>query len=253
MTSWTRDSATSAGELVTPEEQAFLAGGPGRAAEVALVSLVEVGAARISRDGLVSAVQSARGRASTPLQARVLNSSPRWLGDLVTTVAGGPETAALRERLLARGHLRPIGLRRALDAAPLLLMGVTVVLVLGFQDHLTFWHGAVVFAVLVSLVLLARRAGRPLTGSGRAVVRRLGEVATTADRVSLVAYYGLLGTVAGLPTWQRLGIAPEAAAKLRRRPRSGGGHGGSSCGGCGGSGSDGGGDSSGGCGGGGGE
>ncbi|WP_433270467.1 TIGR04222 domain-containing membrane protein [Actinosynnema sp. CS-041913] len=259
-TSWTPTSAGSA-EL-WPEEQGLLAGGPGRAAEVAIVSLVEAGAVRISRDGVVSAVHT-QIRSWSPLQAYVMRSLPRSLGDLVPAVAGSPEAESLRQSLIGRGLVRSPGQRKAVRwARRLVMLGLVAVLALTAADYLQAGHtvGGIVLGVL--LLLLIGRAGRPLTRSGRAAVRRLDAVATTSNRVALVAYYGLLGKVGNHLVWEVLGLAPRASATLKRRARgtdssaSGGGCGSCSSSSCGSaSGSDGGsscGGGGGGCGGGGG-
>ncbi|WP_447006555.1 TIGR04222 domain-containing membrane protein [Saccharothrix isguenensis] len=249
---WTPTTAGSAGSTpdprdgragsahggLGPEEQAFLVGGPGRAAEVAVVSLAEAGALRISRDGLVTPVQS-NSLPRTSLQARALHSLPRPLGALVTATAGSPETVELRQHLINQGLVVPAGrrrvartLRRVVVLAAVLAVFATIALDLPFGVA----GGAVVGALALSVVLT--RARRPLTGSGRAVVRQLRQAAASAasavgpqGRVAMVAYYGLLGRVGRQHVWKLLGIAPAAAATLRRRSRGQGSAAGASCGG----------------------
>ncbi|MFJ6676445.1 TIGR04222 domain-containing membrane protein [Actinosynnema sp. NPDC091369] len=231
-TQWTPTSAGSAGSTPEPgpEEQAFLAGGPGRAAEVAVVSLVEAGAARISRDGLVSAVGRPQGR--TPLQAHVLSRLPLPLGDVIAAAAWSAEAQSLRQHLVDRGLVVPPGRRKAARSVRLLLVVAVVgaVIATGVLDlpfGLAF--GAVVAGVVGSIVL--GRSTRPLTRAGRLVVRRLRSVAVSPNRIALVACYGLLGKVERHHVWEVLGIAPGAAATLRRRSRGSGSDGGASCGG----------------------
>ncbi len=91
----------------TPEELACLAGGPARAAEVALARLLDAGQVRISREGFVTAVQP--GHPTTPLEARILNDlrhGGSFVPDLVSTAATGVEAASLRTHLIGRGLLR---------------------------------------------------------------------------------------------------------------------------------------------------
>ncbi|WP_433270365.1 TIGR04222 domain-containing membrane protein [Actinosynnema sp. CS-041913] len=214
-TSWTPTPQGAAVEL-RPEERGFLVAGPGRAAEVAIVSLVEAGAARISRDGLVSAVRT-NHRSWTPLQAVVLRSTPRSMGDVVSATADSEEAAALHLSLIERGYLTTVRRRRMGRWGPLLVFLAMFTVLATLSDHIRFEHAVGVFVTGALLFVLLHFAGRPQTASGRAEVKRLKEVATTANRVALVAYYGLLGEVARVLVWQLLGMAPEAARTLRRR------------------------------------
>ncbi|XVS66312.1 TIGR04222 domain-containing membrane protein [Actinosynnema sp. CA-299493] len=235
-TQWTPTSAGSAGSTPEPgwEEQGFLVGGPGRAAEVAVVSLVEAGAVRISREGLVSAIGQP-GHGWSPLQARVVRSLPASLGDVIAATAWSAEAQSMRPHLVDRGLLTPPGrrkaarlVRRLLVAAAVATVVATIVLELPFVLAL----GAVVAGVACSVVL--GRIARPLTVAGRRVVSRLEKAAISPNRIALVAYYGLLGKVVrNTHVWEVLGISPAAAATLRRRSRHGAPDGGSSCGGCG--------------------
>jgi uncharacterized protein (TIGR04222 family) len=232
-TQWTPTSAGSAGSTPEPgwEEQGFLVGGPGRAAEVAVVSLVEAGALRISREGLVSAVgRPAHGW--SPLQSRVVRSLPRSLGDVITDTARSAEAQSLGQHLVDQGLVTPHGrrqvarrTRRLLIAAAVGAVVATIVLELRFELAV----GAVLAGIVGTIVL--RRVGRPLTGAGRRVVKRLQPIAVSPNRIALVAYYGLLGKVGRHHVWEVLGISPGAAATLRRRTRRSGSDGGASCGG----------------------
>ncbi|MER5261662.1 TIGR04222 domain-containing membrane protein [Actinosynnema sp. NPDC002837] len=232
-TQWTPTSAGSAGSTPEPgpEQQGLLVGGPGRAAEVAVVSLVEAGAVRISREGLVSVV-GRPGHGWSPLQAYVLRSAPRTLGELITATAWSAEAQSLRQHLVDVGLVTPPGRRKALRTLRLLVVAAVVVtmIVAGALDlpfalaFFTAVAGAVVAVVL-------GRLSRPLTARGRQVVRALKQVAVSPNRIALVAYYGLLGKVERHHVWEVLGIAPAAAATLRRRSRGSGSDGGASCGG----------------------
>ncbi|QQQ78061.1 TIGR04222 domain-containing membrane protein [Saccharothrix sp. 6-C] len=234
-TQWTPTSAGSAGSTPEPgwEEQGFLVGGPGRAAEVAVVSLVEAGAVRISRAGLVSAV-GRPGHGGSPVQARVLRSLPGSLGDVIAATAKSAEAQSLRPHLVDRGLVTPPvrrqvarRTRQLLIAAAVGAVVATIVLELPFPVAL----GAVFGGVVLTLVL--GRVGRPLTPAGRRAVQRLKAVAVSPNRVALVACYGLLGKVERHHVWEVLGMSPAAAATLRRRSRGSAsdGGGGASCGG----------------------
>lgn len=248
-TSWTPGTTGSAGSTpepgrrpdygsvpgstadLSPEEQGFLAGGPGRAAEVAVVSLLEARAVRISRSGLVSAVARPAPPRS-PLQAHVLRGLPRSLGDVITATAAGAEAQALRQHLVARGSVVPTGRRRAARLIRRLTISAALVVVIAtiaFDLPFAVAAVAVLGALLVSLVL--SRSARPLTRSGKAAVRQLERIAVSPNRIALVAYYGLLGKVDRHHVWEVLGLAPAAAATLRRRSRGSGSDGGASCGG----------------------
>ncbi|WP_367130542.1 TIGR04222 domain-containing membrane protein [Saccharothrix sp. HUAS TT1] len=215
---------------LTLEEQGFLVAGPGRAAEVAVVALVEAGAVRISREGKVSAI--GRPRAASPLQDCVLRKLSRPLGDVIASTASSGEAGALRQHLVERGFVVPAGRRRvvrglryAVVAAAVALVIITMALELPFAVA----AAAVVGGVLLSVLL--GRLGRQLTGAGRAVVRRLDRIAVSPNRIALVAYYGLLGKGGRHHVWETLGLSPAASATLRRRDRVRGSSGGASCGG----------------------
>ncbi|XVV05798.1 TIGR04222 domain-containing membrane protein [Actinosynnema sp. CA-248983] len=232
-TSWTSTSGVSA-EL-WPEQQAFLAGGPGRATEVAVVSLVEAGALRIARNGLVSAVQGLPPRSWTPLQTFVLRSVPRPLGDLVTAGARSAEAQSLRQNLIEGGYVRSAGSVRAMRwVRRVFFLGwVGLVLWSAFGD-LTVGTVASGFVGLIVAMAVTSPYVRPLTRAGRSTVRRLGVGVVTSEAVPLVASYGLLGKVGKQFVWQVLGIDPVAAATLRRRRKADGSSGSASCGsGCG--------------------
>lgn len=232
-TSWTSTSGVSA-EL-WPEQQGFLAGGPGRATEVAVVSLVEAGALRIARNGLVSAVQGLPPRSWTPLQTFVLRSVPRPLGDLVVAGARSVEAQSLRQNLVESGYVRSAGSVRAVRwvRRVFFLSWIGLVLWSLFGD-LTFGTVLSAFVGLMVATGVTSPYVRPLTRAGRSTVRRLGAGVVTSQPVPLVAYYGLLGKVGKQFVWQVLGIDPVAAAGLRRRRKGDGSSGSASCGsGCG--------------------
>ena len=89
---------------ITVEEFGFLSGGPGRAAEVAVVRLLEAGLLRISREGVVSAVSATSQGASTPLEAYALGAARtgRMLGELIKSTAGSSALDGLKQHLVDR-------------------------------------------------------------------------------------------------------------------------------------------------------
>ncbi|MFE9748477.1 TIGR04222 domain-containing membrane protein [Saccharothrix saharensis] len=206
-------------------------GGPGRAAEVAVVSLVEAGAVRISRDGLVSVV-GRPGQGRTPLQARVLATLPRSLGEVIFATAWSAEARSLRQHLVERGFVVPPGRRKAARLVRRLLFAAAVAgVVAAIAWELPLEVAAISVLAGVPAALVLTPWARPLTRAGKDVVERLRSVAVSPNRIALVAYYGLLGKVERHHVWEVLGIAPAAAATLRRRSRGSGSDGGASCGG----------------------
>ncbi|GAA1313324.1 hypothetical protein GCM10009634_82280 [Saccharothrix xinjiangensis] len=263
--SWTQAPAGSTGAggsapELWPEEQAYVMAGPGRAAEVALVSLVDAGAVRISREGVVSPVHRA-GRLWSPLQTRVLRVIPMPMGTAIAATAAGAEAKAMRQDLIARGYLTPPGRQVAMRRLRwFLLLAASAALVLTIALDLPFAVTAAVAVVALVGSTATSRAGRPLTSAGLAAARRLRLAATdaerrlngtptrpksapawmavstlsAADRLVLLACHGLLGRIGRRNVWEVLGVEPAAAKTLRRRKRTSGGGGGSSCsGGCG--------------------
>lgn len=95
--------------MTTPEELGCLAGGPARAAEVALARLLDAGLVRTSREGVLSAVhQHGRGPA-TLLEAQILaglRTGGRPLADVLNGAASSAEAVALRSQLVGRGLLK---------------------------------------------------------------------------------------------------------------------------------------------------
>lgn len=203
----------------TPEELACLAGGPARATEVALARLHDAGLVRISREGFVTAIGS--GRPATPLEAAVLASvrrTGRYLPDLVSTVAAGPEAASLRTHLIDRGLLRRRRSRRPRLYPWLFFLGALLVLagIAGFvvPDVLALvpvdvprwaYFAAGVAAFVWGGVLGARDPGRLRTRKAyRLVNRAQRDVASTRGpargtpqyRLAAVAVMGLGGQAA---------------------------------------------------------
>ncbi|WP_158102578.1 TIGR04222 domain-containing membrane protein [Lentzea kentuckyensis] len=251
----------------TPEELGCLVGGPSRAAEVALARLLHIGAVRISREGVVTAVHRNPGRL-TPLEARILNSVHvgRYLHDVLREAATSPEADGLRHHLADRGLLRHHRSWRPRLHPWLFLLGAGLVLA-GFVRIVTpeflrelpvpeateypawyfFAAGALVF--VWASVLSARDPGRLRTRAGYKLAKRASLRVSTQDPVGAVAARGLRGKVGRVAIAGMLGLTPVMIGLLPHRDTSsssscGSGCSSSSCGG------DGGGDSGGGCGGG---
>ncbi|MEV6238039.1 TIGR04222 domain-containing membrane protein [Lentzea sp. NPDC051838] len=253
----------------TPEELGCLVGGPSRAAEVALARLLHIGAVRISREGVVSAVHRHPGRVS-PLEARILNSVQvgRYLHDVLREAASSPESSGLRHHLADRGLLRhtrswrprlypwlyllAIGLVVAgvlRIVAPQQLLDLPVPNITEYPPWYFFAAGAAVF--VWAKVLSARDPGRLRTRSGYLLAKRSQRRVSVQDPLGAVASRGLRGKVGGVAIAGMFGLTPVMIGLLPHRDTSsssscGGGCSSSSCG----SGDSGGGDGGGGCGGG---
>jgi uncharacterized protein (TIGR04222 family) len=211
---------------ISVEEFGFLSGGPGRAAEVAVVRLLEAGLLRISREGVVSAVSATAQGATTPLEAYALGAARtgRMLGDLVKTTATSPALEALRQHLVDRGLLVSPGRRKLCGTIrALALFGVLCAMasVALFHVHVVIGIGLLLLAVLVRW--FAGRLRRPVRRAGRREVRMI--TVMSDDRPGIVAQHGLTGRIGKFPrayyVWEMLGIAPSAGATLRRRKPAG--------------------------------
>ncbi|MET1071511.1 MAG: TIGR04222 domain-containing membrane protein [Umezawaea sp.] len=221
MTSGTK---TSGRPGISAEEFGYLSGGPGRAAEVAVVRLLEGGLLRISREGVVSAVASGAAGAGTPLEAYVLGAARtgRMLGDLIKSTATSEAASSLRLHLVERGLVASDSRRKALSAVRVLCfvaMFAAIVLVAVFRVNVGIAIGVIVVALLVRW--FAGRLRRPVRRAGRREVRRVA--VAPGDRVGMVAQMGLLGRIGQFPrqyyVWEMLGIVPSAGATLRKGKR----------------------------------
>ncbi|SDG86841.1 TIGR04222 domain-containing protein [Lentzea fradiae] len=154
------------------EEIAFLAKGPGRAAEAALARLVEGGLVRVSREGLVTAVHQNGYGATTPIEAFVLSGlhgAARPLPQVVQVAAASHEMAALHQSLVARGMVRPQWgqPRGGVRAVRVLLVLLAIVAAIG---AIAFNGWIILLALaLVVVVVLLRDKGR-LTPDGKRVL-----------------------------------------------------------------------------------
>jgi uncharacterized protein (TIGR04222 family) len=246
----------------TPEELGCLAGGPARAAEVALARLLRTGLVRISREGVVTAVHRNPGRV-TPLEARILNSTlvGRYLHDVLREAAASPEAEGLRSHLADRGLLRHRRSWRPRLSPWLSLLGACIVLVgfavVVFPEVLEPLPAAVprfadvpswVFFVAGPLliiwasVLRARDPGRLRTRAGYLAVKRAGRHVSPQDPLHAIAVLGLRGKIGGVAVAGLIGLTPAMVEMLPARDTSsssscGSGCSSSSCGGDGGCGS----------------
>ncbi|GLZ36637.1 TIGR04222 domain-containing membrane protein [Actinokineospora sp. NBRC 105648] len=207
-----------------PEELGFLVAGSGRAVEVAVVALIESGALRASRDGVLSAV-SGVAPAATPLQEAVLRATPLTLRGVITETTGGVTAESLQDNLRSRGYVRRLAGRKSAPWARwVVLLGALATIIATARGAMAFEYAVVVLVVGAVLVTLAGFGRKPLSRKGREAVKRLDTTATTSNRLALVALYGLLGKVGQTHVWEIVGVEPATAATLqlseeRRRSR----------------------------------
>lgn len=247
--------------MTTPEELGCLAGGPARAAEVALAGLLDSGLVRVSREGVASAIhQPGRGPA-TLLAAQILaglRTGHRQLSDVLDGAARSAEAEGVREQLIGRGLLRR---RRSwrprlypllyLLAAGIVVAGLVAVFVPDLirilriavpeWPDLPSWAyfacGALVIAWAV--VLTARDPGRLRTRDGFLLVNRAKRQVVRNRRAAYADPHYRLAAVAVLGLQAEAGLFGLDPAVVPGRDRSSGssscGSGCSSCGGgCGG-------------------
>jgi uncharacterized protein (TIGR04222 family) len=207
---------------ITVEEFGYLSGGPGRAAEAAIVRLLEAGLLRISREGTVSAVSATSQGASTPLEAYALGAARtgRMLGELIKSTAGSGAMDGLKQHLVSRGFLVSPGRRKGWGFVRFLCVVVAVAAMAAVG--LAGLHVGIALAVIAAALAFrwfAGRMRRPVRRAGRREERRVTVMSN--DRVGIVAQHGLTGRIGNLPNmyyvWEMLGIAPSAGATLRRR------------------------------------
>ncbi|MGW6445337.1 TIGR04222 domain-containing membrane protein [Lentzea sp. NPDC055074] len=250
----------------TPEELGCLAGGPARAAEVALASLIQAGLVRVSREGVLSAVHIPGRGPATPLEAQILSGlrHGRHLNDVIHGAFSSPEAEGLRSHLVNRRLLRR---RRSLRPRlyPWLFLFGPLLVVLGFLSlvwpelprewvpqvaEYPFWYfiAAGVLLIVWASVLGARDPGRLRTRAGYVAVKRAQRRVDPRDPIGAVATRGMRGRVGGLAVAGLFGLSAVAVGMLPGRETTTS----SSCGGgCSSSSSCSSGDSGGGCGGGG--
>ncbi|MFD4674467.1 TIGR04222 domain-containing membrane protein [Lentzea sp. NPDC058450] len=222
----------------TPEELGCLAGGPARAAEVALARLIQAGLVRVSREGVLSAVHVPGQGPATPLEAQILRGlrHGRLLNDIVYSAFASPEAEGLRTHLVNRKLLRR---RRSWRprlypwlflAAPVLaiagvMSAVAPHLLVDFLDfgppltEFPFWYffaGAAV-AVVWASILRARDPGRLRTRAGYVLVKRAQNRASSRDPIGAVAARGLRGRAGGMAIAGMFGLSALAIGMLPGR------------------------------------
>jgi uncharacterized protein (TIGR04222 family) len=225
-------TTTGQSTRLSAEEVGYLTAGPGRAAETALARLIDTGAVRVSRDGLVSVVRQDGQGATTSLQRQVLGQLHTALRFelVVESAAYSPEAQSLHRML----HLRKLMQhpRRRGDAWWVCAVVAGVLILLGVVTTPVFYAGALIAAVLAHWL----RGRGPVTTAGRQALLQV----TAHDRVHAVALYGFCGTVDGRPVGELFDL-PQSVVKMLPRKRhhgrssSDGGSGGSvaGCGSCG--------------------
>ncbi|GAB2841343.1 TIGR04222 domain-containing membrane protein [Lentzea nigeriaca] len=204
----------------TAEEIGFLAGGPGRAAEVALARLMDGGLVRFSREGLVTAVHQNGYGATTALEAYILaglGGVGRPIGLVVGPTAHSQEMDALRRSLVDKAVVRrQWGKTRGGVAAVRVLL---VLLGIAFLAAGLFWDRNLLAVTIVAwFVAFLMRDKKMLTPIGKGVLGYARR--NPRGRVDAVALYGLrVG----------MGIAPMRHHHGKRKSRSDGGGCGSGC------------------------
>lgn len=235
----------------TPEELGCLAGGPTRAAEVALARLLHAGLVRISRDGVLSAVHRPGRGPATPLEAQMLaglRTGGRHLNDVLHGAVHSAEAAGLRAHLADRGLLRR---RRSLRPRlnPWLFMLGTGLVLVGFiglvwpemigpaQEvvpqiaEVPRWAFFAMGALLIvwASMLKAGDPGRLRTRAGYRLVNQAGKGVSQHDPVGAVAVLGLRGRIGGLAIAGMFGLTPLVAGVLPSRDNSSSSSCGSGC------------------------
>ncbi|MBM7774055.1 uncharacterized protein (TIGR04222 family) [Actinokineospora baliensis] len=203
------------------EELGLLSGGPGRAAEVAIVAMLDARVLRMSRGGTVTAISGPTEEWSS-LERSLRRSTPRTLGSLVRAGAESKPIARLREGLVERGYLRSAQARRKARRMRWLVLAVASAAFGGMLfTELSSEVASVVLIAGFVVAAIVRRGELPLTSAGRAAVREPRTSAITSkQRLPLVASLGLNGTIQGQPVWQALGLDPAAASTLEPRPKN---------------------------------
>lgn len=222
----------------TPEELGCLAGGPARAAEVALARLIQAGLVRVSREGVLSAVHIPGRGPTTPLEAQILSGlrHGRHLNDVIYGAFSSPEAEGLRSHLINRRLLRR---RRSMRPRlyPWLFLLTPVLFIAGvlsvvepelladfldFAPPLTefpFWYffAAAAVAVVLASILRARDPGRLRTRAGYVAVKRAQRRVDPRDPVGAVAARGMRGRVGGMAVAGMFGLTAVAVGMLPGR------------------------------------
>ncbi|WP_176993452.1 TIGR04222 domain-containing membrane protein [Nonomuraea jiangxiensis] len=190
-------------------EAAYLAGGPRRVINTALVSLVAQGGVRISREGIVTPVQGYRPDKRVPVERAVYRHVKAGVGRRTTakvrhSASGDDAMRLLSTPLWQRGLLlapadRVRSRRRTSLLVVLAALAAVVALVSPF---LRGPLGAIVIAAAAAVAGAAcffwarRRLAIPLTKAGRAALAQAGTAPAigswrASEEVGLVALHGL--------------------------------------------------------------
>ncbi|MFD7733645.1 TIGR04222 domain-containing membrane protein [Kitasatospora phosalacinea] len=196
---------------------AFLAGGPARVVDTALVRMEREGRVVVSRARRVTVTSD---RTSDPVERVLVTAvggrAGRDLSVLRSSVAGSPEVQRIGDGLAARGLLRhPAALRAAWRARKLVVLALLVTLVLGVVSTVqwlggpdrdstappVFPYGVLVLFTVVTLIA-TRPAKSRITPAGQRQLQlvrgstpwRPREVA--AEHAELVGAFALDGTAA---------------------------------------------------------
>ncbi|MFJ8966551.1 TIGR04222 domain-containing membrane protein [Lentzea sp. NPDC102401] len=197
------------GTRVSPEQIGYLTEGPGRAAETALARLLDAGLARVSRDGIVSAVHQNELGATTAVETLILIglSKPVRFDAVVRNAAKSSEMRALHQQLRAQRLTRN---PRPRLAAWWVFLAIGVVL--GLAAFLEPWtlFGAVGFLGFAYWTYGAK----PLTRAGQAALKDV----TASDRVLAVALEGFRGRIENRSVGELFGL-PQSVVKMLPRKR----------------------------------
>ncbi|WP_440900967.1 TIGR04222 domain-containing membrane protein [Actinosynnema sp.] len=192
-----RVAGTAPRRALTFEEVGYLAGGPVRAAEVALASLVAQNRARVSGGRAVAVGTPEEREEPTALAAELLGAlgdRPRGLDGLLLGAASSAPARAVGRGLVRGGLLVPprARLRRAaLSVAPLVVPAALSVVLLGAV-------GVVGLALTgVAAVVLLLGAPPVLTRAGSRALADATAGLAPVDAAELAARFGLASAVRG--------------------------------------------------------
>ncbi|MEO3885405.1 TIGR04222 domain-containing membrane protein [Nonomuraea sp. B5E05] len=203
-------TAPATGSPLDLYQAAYLAGGPRRVINTALVSLVAQGGVRVSSEGVVTPVQGFRPSKRVRIERAVHRQVKGGVGGSTAAEVrhGVGDAEAMRwlsTPLLRRGYLMPPAARvRARRRTSLLVvLAALAVLAAAVGTALHGPVGAVAIAVVAAVAglgcsfLLRRRLADPLTKAGRAALERADVRALadgtwqSSDDISEVALHGL--------------------------------------------------------------
>ncbi|TDD01828.1 TIGR04222 domain-containing membrane protein [Nonomuraea diastatica] len=203
-------TAAATGSPLDLYQAAYLAGGPRRVVNTALVSLVAQGGVRVSGEGVVTPVQGFRPNKRVRIERAVYGQIKAGVGGSTAAevrhgVGDAEAMRLLSTPLLRRGYLMPPAARvRARRRTSLLVvLAALAVLAAAVGAALHVPGGAVAIAAvaavagLVCSYLLRRRLADPLTKAGRTALERAdiqvlaGGTWQSSDDIGAVALHGL--------------------------------------------------------------